>query len=70
MCVQTKDVYGGTFLYHLGEGEPLIVVGAVVSDASCALLESRFCGRILRQDWLVLLFLTLEFQPEYNLTGN
>ena len=45
VCVQTKDVYGGTFLYHLGEGEPLIVVGAVVSDASCALRESRFCGR-------------------------
>ncbi|PVD34239.1 hypothetical protein C0Q70_05507 [Pomacea canaliculata] len=26
----SKDVYGGTFLYHLGEGEPLISVGAVI----------------------------------------
>ena len=36
--MQTKDVYGGTFLYHLGEGEPLIVVGAVVSVLSYSLL--------------------------------
>ncbi|KAK7097866.1 hypothetical protein V1264_004783 [Littorina saxatilis] len=26
----SKDMYAGTFLYHLGEGEPLIVVGVVV----------------------------------------
>ncbi|KAL8611911.1 hypothetical protein ACOMHN_061992 [Nucella lapillus] len=26
----TSDVYAGTFLYHLGEGEPLVVVGAVI----------------------------------------
>lgn len=26
----SKDVYGGSFLYHLGEGDPLIVVGVVV----------------------------------------
>lgn len=27
-----KDVYGGSFLYHLDEGEPLVSVGMVVSS--------------------------------------
>lgn len=29
--IQTKDVYGGTFMYHLGEGDaPLVTVGCVI----------------------------------------
>ena len=35
LFVQTKDVYGGSFMYHLSEGDtPLIAVGFVVSSWS------------------------------------
>ena len=27
-----KDTYGGTFVYHLDEGEPMVSVGMVVRD--------------------------------------
>lgn len=27
-----RNTYGGSFLYHLNEGEPLVALGFVVSD--------------------------------------
>lgn len=41
--IQPNDVYGGTFLYHLGEEEPLVVVGAVVSTNIGIILVMK-CG--------------------------
>lgn len=34
LCLQLfqgANVYGGSFIYHLGEGEPLVALGMVVS---------------------------------------
>lgn len=37
-----KNTYGGSFIYHLNEGEPLVAAGFVVSSFKMFIIKSNF----------------------------
>lgn len=59
-----RNTYGGSFLYHLNEGEPLVALGFVVSrlneSGKCCMLS--FCAG--RKTFFFLIFLKRMQNPE------
>lgn len=60
-----RNTYGGTFLYHLNEGEPLVALGFVVSLKRSTGLSILFEASILNAQWAGLISLSELFDPRW-----